>query len=132
MDGVGGSVLARLADEFTAGCFREFGNPQLRMNDGLAPLLAEDARAGSGGDTRAYFGDCVLHIRYNSGCALRFAKYAGDERNVGVDVSEFAGRKQEHRDRGLENLDDRFFLVGNRCDYEVGADGADLFGLRGP
>src|SRR5438445_9359021 len=52
-DFLGRGLAARLADELAAGGSHQLGHPALRMDDGLAPLLAENSRAawprGAGG-----------------------------------------------------------------------------------
>ncbi len=87
---VGASVLAGLTNKFSTGGFDQFCYPELRVNDGLAPFFAEDVGARSRWVERADFGNRVLHSRDDSGGSMWFAEYAGDERDVGVNVGKAA------------------------------------------
>ena len=78
--------MTGFADEFSPGGFDQFCDPELRVNDRLAPFFAEDVGARSRWVERADFGNRVLHIRDDRGGSLWFTEHAGNERDVGIDV----------------------------------------------
>ena len=70
--------------------FDEFSDPKLRVNDGFAPFFAIDARTRSGGNTGADSDDIALHSIDDTSGAMRFAEDAGNQGNIGINISQDA------------------------------------------
>lgn len=131
-DGFGCGGASGRAEEFSAGCFYQLGDPMLGVDERLAPFFAVDALSrqcsGSGADGF----DGGLHLR-DEGFGLRGGIGDGaNEADVVVDVHEGVGREEQDGDAGLEDGGEGFLAVGDGGEDEIGADGEKLFGLGGP
>src|SRR5579864_304703 len=128
----GGGLFPRTADEGSAGCLHQFGDPWLRGNQGLAPFLTEYARARRAGSLLAGGRDVLLHFLDRFFATLEFAHDSRDGGNVGVDVVECLRSEAKKACSGLQDFRYRLFLVGDGSDDQVRLGDDDLISTCGP
>jgi hypothetical protein len=116
-----------------AGCFDEFGDPRLGVDEGFAPLFAVD-----GGSIAAAFAaltrgfDGGLHLGDEGfGFGLR-VDYGGDEANVFIDVGERVRCEGEDGQAGFEDRGEGLHAVRDAGDDEIGMGGEDFVGVGSP
>lgn len=76
--------------------------------------------------------DGLLHVGDESICCGVSVDYGGDESDVVVDVGEGVRCEGEEGEAGFEDSGEGLHTVGDAGDHDVGMDGLDLFGIRGP
>ena len=117
----------------TAGCFDEFGDPGLGVDERLAPFFAvHDRGLGTAfaAATRGFDGG--LHLSDEGFGFGLCVDDGGDKANVFVDVGQGVGGEGEDREPGLEDCGEGFDAVRDAGNNEVGMGGEDFAGVGSP